>query len=102
MRGPLPGTPHGCGEVFVVSEPGWLSPALLQDAAMLHGADVWVDPFLGCVLGPVPPSLLAGAQRWARHAAEVHWPKEARLRLFGHVAIPTELPYDAALRKSVV
>ena len=84
-----------------MSEPGWLSPALLQDAAMLHGADVSVDPFLACILGRVPPALVAAAQRWARHATEAHWAKEAGIPpAQRHVAPPTptgteQTPTDA-------
>lgn len=73
----------------------WLGSGLARDLELLRGAEIAPDPILAVAWGEVPTKARERASRFAAATVERCWSEDDRLRWFGPITLPTDVPWDA-------
>ena len=75
--------------------PCWLGPGLVHDLELLRGAEIAPDPILAVAWDEVPRRARERASRFAATTVARCWSEDDRLRWFGPLTLPTDVPWDA-------
>lgn len=73
----------------------WLGTGLARDLALLRSSEIAPDPVLAVAWGEVPTKARERASRFATATVKRCWSEDDRLRWFGPITLPTDLPWDA-------